>query len=77
VVTDHQVIITHNTMKNMVNSLPAQQFIRIHKSFLINLMHVMYVEGNEVNMGKEKLPLGLSYKEEMIKKLSDSKPLRG
>lgn len=69
-VTDRQVIIVHDTMKNMVSALPADRFIRIHKSYLVNLMHVIYVDGNLVNMGREKLPVGASYKEEMLKRLS-------
>lgn len=77
IVTDHQLIVTHDTMKNMVKVLPAEMFIRIHKSFLINLRHVIYLEGNEVNMGREKLPVGASYKAGILKRLSDATPLRG
>jgi DNA-binding LytR/AlgR family response regulator len=72
IVTHEQVIIIHDTMKNMENTLPGDQFIRIHKSFLINLKRVKYVEGNEVNIGKEKLPVGASYKEHLLKRLGDS-----
>ncbi|MCX6233589.1 MAG: LytTR family DNA-binding domain-containing protein [Bacteroidetes bacterium] len=71
-VTQEQVIIIHDTMKNMEHTLPEDPFIRIHKSFLINLKHVKYVEGNEVNIGKEKLPVGASYKEHLMKRLADS-----
>lgn len=76
-VTDRQVIIIHETIKDMVKTLPDDRFIRIHKSFIINLEQVMYVEGNEVNTGKEKLPVGAGYKEGLIKKLSGTMPLRG
>jgi len=71
-VTPEQVIIIHDTMKNMEKMFPDDQFIRIHKSFLVNLKHVKYVEGNEVNIGKEKLPVGASYKELLLKRLDDS-----
>jgi DNA-binding LytR/AlgR family response regulator len=73
-VTQEQVIIIHDTMKNMETSLPDDLFVRIHKSFLINLKHVKYVEGNEVNTGKEKLLVGASYKERFLKRLADSRP---
>lgn len=76
-VTDRQVIITHDTMKNMAETLPGDQFIRIHKSFIINILYVIYMEGNEVNIGQEKLPIGASYKEVLLNKLSDTTPLRG
>jgi DNA-binding LytR/AlgR family response regulator len=72
-VMQEQVIIIHDTMKDMENTLPEDQFIRIHKSFLINLKHVKYVEGNEVNIGKEKLPVGASYKEHLLKTMADGR----
>ncbi|HOW24693.1 MAG TPA: LytTR family DNA-binding domain-containing protein [Bacteroidales bacterium] len=76
-VTDRQVIIVHDTMKNMATLLPGDQFIRIHKSYLVNLMHIMYIDGNQVNMGQEKLPVGATYKEDLLKRLSEDTPLRG
>lgn len=76
-VTDRQVIIIHDTLKNMVSVLPGDRFIRIHKSYLVNLMHIVYVDGNQVNMGRDKLPIGAFYKEEMLKRLSGAAPLSG
>lgn len=64
-------------MKNMATLLPGDQFIRIHKSYLVNLMHIMYIDGNQVNMGQEKLPVGATYKEDLLKRLSEDTPLRG
>ncbi len=46
------------------NQLPADQFIRIHKSYIINRKFIHYIEGNMVRLknGKE-LPVGKNYKQ--------------
>ncbi|RMG66764.1 MAG: DNA-binding response regulator [Bacteroidetes bacterium] len=59
---DHSLI-SHLTLKHLEASLPAKQFFRIHKSYLIGLAHVAYVEGNQVRVGDEMLPIGAAYKE--------------
>ncbi len=70
-VTDRQVIIVHDIMKNMISTLPPDQFIRIHRAYLVSLAHFLFMDGNQVNMGLEKKPVGASYKEELSKRLSD------
>jgi DNA-binding LytR/AlgR family response regulator len=62
---DH-VIVTHQTMSDMENILPADQFIRIHKSYIVMIAHIKAVFGNSVDMGKMQLPIGLNYKERIM-----------
>ena len=38
----------HNTMKEMEECLPATMFLRVHKSFIVNLTKVTAVEGNYI-----------------------------
>ncbi len=49
--------------------LPADHFVRIHKSYLVALRHIDSIEGNRVVIGKEKLPIGKVYKRELLEKL--------
>jgi DNA-binding LytR/AlgR family response regulator len=63
--TDH-VIITHQTMVDMENILPAQQFIRIHKSYIIAITAIKAVYGNSIELAKVQLPIGLNYKERIM-----------
>lgn len=69
VVSTHKSILTHSTMKNMEESLKNEDFIRIHKSYIIALKHIIMIEGNQVKINDEFLPIGISYKENLFSKL--------
>lgn len=64
--TREHVIITHQTMGEMENILPAGQFIRIHKSYIVAFGRIKAVYGNSVEMEKALLPIGLVYKERVM-----------
>jgi len=64
--TGEHVIITHQTMGEMENILPASQFIRIHKSYIVAFARIKSVYGNSVEMEKALLPIGLVYKEKVM-----------
>lgn len=66
---EQQTLITHLTLKYLEGHLPARSFFRIHKSYLVGLDHVAYVEGNQVRVGDELLPLGAAYKEAFMQRL--------
>ncbi len=68
-VTTEKSLMVHGTLKEFITQLPANLFGRIHKSYVISLSKVVYTEGNQVKLGEYKLPVSLSYKEELIKKL--------
>ncbi len=68
-VTGEQALMVHGTLKDFIEQLPASQFGRIHKSYVISLSKVIYLEGNQVNLGELKLPVSLSYKDVLMEKL--------
>ena len=62
-------VMTLQTMKNMIEMLPRQQFVRIHKSFIVNLSRIDAVERNRVLFGDKRIPVGDGYKEEFLKRI--------
>jgi DNA-binding LytR/AlgR family response regulator len=59
-------IITLLTIKELEEKLPAPQFIRIHNSYIIPVKKITEVEGNQVQVGKQKLPIGDVYKKTFL-----------
>lgn len=57
-----KMILTKTTMKNIEKKLPQQHFIRIHKSYIVNLLSVEKIESNHIIYGRAKLPIGNSYR---------------
>lgn len=62
-------VMTLQTMKNMAEMLPARQFVRVHKSFIVNLVNIDAVERNSVLIGDKRIPVGDGYKDELMKKI--------
>jgi len=55
------------SLKKLEKDLPANLFIRIHKSFIASKEQISALEGNMVHIGTDKLPIGASYKEGVLK----------
>lgn len=60
-----EFLIVHDTLRNILETLP-DSFIRTHKSWVVSVQHIEYIEGNTVLMGKDEIPIGLKYKEEFL-----------
>ena len=52
-------------------SLPPEAFLRIHKSYLVNLHQVESVEGNQIKLGPHTLPIGKSYQVAVKAKIAE------
>ena len=63
-------IIIHETFKNLVTQLPVNQFIRVHKSYIVSVTKIRLIEGNQVDVAGQKIPIGLVFKEELLKRLN-------
>ena len=58
-------VITLLSMKKMEDYLPSEQFMRIHRSYIVNLLKIQEVNKNRVILGAEtNLPVGELYKEQ-------------
>lgn len=66
--TKEQKITFYQTMKDLCERLPEHLFVRIHRSFLVSLSSIEFMEGNQVKIGDHKLPVSKSYKENFIQK---------
>jgi DNA-binding LytR/AlgR family response regulator len=63
--SDYQLI-THQTMAEMERMLPVKQFIRVHKSFIVAVSHIKSVYGNNIELEKNTIPIGVSYRNSVM-----------
>jgi DNA-binding LytR/AlgR family response regulator len=68
--TGKKTLVVHDTIKNFLASLPEQEFMRIHKSYVINLKRIEYIEGNQVRIGEHSLPVSPLLREELLTRFS-------
>lgn len=57
------------SLKNLEESLPADRFIRCHKSYIINKDKVETLEGNALTIQGKLIPIGQSYKDKVIEEV--------
>ncbi|MEQ8534568.1 MAG: LytTR family DNA-binding domain-containing protein [Imperialibacter sp.] len=62
------------SLTSIANVLPPD-FVRIHRSYIINMRHIDEVQSNEVVIGKEIYPISRNYREVFFEKLGDRKLL--
>lgn len=55
-------LMVYGTLKNVIDTLPNTSFIRIHRSYIVNLSHIKYVEGNRVCIEDNFLPISETYR---------------
>jgi len=67
---DNQRVITLQTMKSLEDKLPAHKFMRIHRSYIVNVDKINAIIGNMVEVlekGQPKhLPIGKNYRDELL-----------
>lgn len=59
--SEDQKLISYDTLKNLEKVLPADRFVRVHKSYIVSLSKVDYLEGNQLKLGPQKIPIGKTY----------------
>ncbi|WP_316817796.1 LytTR family DNA-binding domain-containing protein [Pedobacter nyackensis] len=60
--TIHGKYITHMTMKYLDGLLPSSIFLRLHRSFLVNRDKITLIGKQEVEIDRDKIPIGKNYK---------------
>lgn len=69
IVTNEQTLKSPMTFTAFENLLPAEDFDRIHRSFIINRSKITYIDGNRIFLGSHEVPLGQNYRDGFLKKL--------
>ena len=65
-----KALITKISLKKIEESLNSNQFIRIHKSYIVSLDKIQHIRNNKIHMTKAQLPLSLTYKDDFLNKIS-------
>ncbi|MGG9963916.1 LytR/AlgR family response regulator transcription factor [Ferruginibacter sp. SUN106] len=69
VVCGNKKIIAHTKMSTLENLLPAEQFIRVQKSYIVNIFKIATINGNSIklkNNEKADIIIGSTYKEAFL-----------
>ncbi|MCS7005470.1 MAG: LytTR family DNA-binding domain-containing protein [Cytophagales bacterium] len=61
--------IVHSTMKAMEAKLSSNDFVRVHRSFIVNASKIDQIEDMNITIQKKTVPVGASYKNALMERL--------
>lgn len=67
--TPDERVLALQTMKTMEEKLPASQFVRVHKSYIVALNRIESVERNRIYIGKAVIPIGDTYRDTFYRQI--------
>jgi DNA-binding LytR/AlgR family response regulator len=76
VVTATNSHITSMTMKTIEEQIPIRDFIRIHRSYIVNSNKIEALKNDEVTIGKHVLPVSESYRENLFRTVVGTKIIK-
>lgn len=75
IVTQHKKYVLIEALKNWATTLP-ENFIQVHKSYIVNMHKVEKLSGNLVYINDTKIPIGRTFKAAFLQKINyRNKPL--
>jgi two-component system LytT family response regulator len=65
---DRNILIREN-MGDIFDLVPAADFIRVHKSYIVAIKHISMIEVHQLTINNEKIPVGSTYRESLRARL--------
>lgn len=62
-------IITYSTLKHFSETLPKDEFVQIHKSYIVSIKHIDRIENDSVWIEERQLPVGNTYRKSFFEKI--------
>jgi DNA-binding LytR/AlgR family response regulator len=69
-VTAGKTYITYNTLKNLEEKLNGHTFLKVHRSFIININKIDDIRGNTIYLQGNQIPVSKDHKDELVKRLN-------
>ncbi len=68
--TENQNYTVHSTLKKIEDKLPNDLFLKVHRSYIINVNKIIDIEDNSVLIKKDVIPVSRSNRPELMKRLN-------
>jgi len=67
--TTTQKYIVHSTMKEVLNKLPKNEFIRVHNSYIVRVDKISSIEGSNLFINKQTIPISRSKQKDLMNRI--------
>ncbi|WP_379092942.1 LytR/AlgR family response regulator transcription factor [Pedobacter sp. UC225_65] len=69
--TTAQRIITYQTLRELEEQLPQPPFYRVHRSYIVSTEHIRVIDGNNITLADQSIPIGETYREDFFKMIKE------
>ena len=67
--TTTKKLITYMTLASLENQLPKDQFLKVHKSFIVSIGGIKSIDGNEIVVGDSRIPISRNLKDQVVNRI--------
>ena len=68
--TSQKFHVLHSTLKSIEEKLPPNKFLRIHRSYIVALQKIDFIQDGIISIGKATMPVAETYKSALNKRLN-------
>ncbi len=68
-ISEEKPVLTLMTFKDIQIKLPENQFLRVHRSYIVNLRSIDAIQRSKVIVDSVRIPIGDSYKTDFLKRI--------
>jgi len=68
--TPQKFHVLHATLKSIEEKLPASKFLRVHRSYIVSLNKIDYIQEGMIAIGKASVPVADTYRSVLNKRLN-------
>lgn len=68
--TDKKMLMVLSTMKAIFEKLPENKFVRVHRSFIVNIKRVENIDSSNLIIGNKIIPISNQHRDSLIAKLN-------
>lgn len=71
-ITFHTVerkVLSRQNMGQVLNLLPEQDFVRVHKSYIVSIQHIDFLENHQLSIAGLKIPIAKTYRNQLLERL--------
>lgn len=65
----NQKLIVYMTLSGMEEQLPSEQFLKVHKSYIVSLAHVNAIDNSEIIIRQSKIPVSRTLRDDVLKRI--------
>ena len=67
--TSTKKLITYMTLTSFESQLPKDQFLKVHKSFIVSIAGIKSIDGNEIIIGDARIPISRNLKDQVVNRI--------